>query len=197
MRYPWKRYPARRGGMRAWALLLAGLGLASSGCALVVPRAEFDKDREQNRVQLDGIRKELLAHTQILANHGKTINEVRLQMRDALSGGKPEARMTRPAEGPAQAKPAPAKAPAASARGKVMYVRSAYQGAPLNYAAAYRAPRGARYPYRLLPGTEVMALSGDDRGFTQVEVKTGQFKGRQMWVRTRWLVEERPAPRRG
>lgn len=191
MRRRWERRP-RWAGLGAWVLLLAGLGAASPGCGWIVSQAEFDKEKEQTRGQLDGIRKELLAHTQILANHGKAINEVRLQIRDALSGGKSEERMARPAA-PGAGKPAPAKPPAQAARGKTMYVRSAYQGLPLNYAVGYRAPRGARYPYRLPPGTEVVVLSGDDRGFTHVEVKSGQFKGRRMWVRTQWLVGERPA----
>ena len=191
MKRRWDRRP-RWAGLGAWALLLAGLGAASSGCSLVVSQAEFDKEKEQTRGQLDGIRKELLAHTQIIANHGKAINEVRLQMRDALSGGKTEERMARPAA-PEMKEPAPARPPAQAARGRVMYIRSAYQGLPLNYAAGYRAPRGPRFPYRLPPGTEVTVLSGDTRGFTHVEVKSGPLKGRRMWVRTQWLVGERPA----
>jgi hypothetical protein len=185
----------------ARVLLLAGLGLAGSGCSWIgiVTQSEFKKEKEQTQTRLEGVRKELLAHTQILANHGKAIYEVRLQMRDALSG-KPAESTARamPEEKPAE-KPAPARREMEPPResGRTMYIRSAYQGFPLNYAAGYRAPRGQRFPYRLAPGTEVRVLSGDDRGFTQVEVRSGSYKGRRMWVRTRWLVGERPSRGRG
>jgi hypothetical protein len=175
--------------------LLACLGLIGSGCAWIVPRAEFEEKDKKTQASMAAIRTELLAHTQILANHGKAINEVRLQIRDALSGGKPAGPMAPGA--PATRPGAPPRPAAGVSIGKTMYVRSMYQGLPLNYAAGYRTPRGARYPYRLVPGTEVTAISGDDRGFTHVEVKAGPLKGRRMWVRTRWLVGERPAPGRG
>ena len=93
MRKPWERGPS----LGAKVLLLACLGLIGSGCAWIVPRAEFEEKQKENRATVTAIRTELLAHTQILANHGKAINEVRLQMRDALSGGKTEERMARPA----------------------------------------------------------------------------------------------------
>ncbi|MBI2177584.1 MAG: hypothetical protein HYU38_04460 [Candidatus Tectomicrobia bacterium] len=200
MRKPWERGPSRRGKPGAKVLLLACLGLIGSGCAWIVPRAEFEEKQKQDQASMTAIRTELLAHTQILANHGKAINEVRLQIRDALSGWKAAGPMAPAAPPGAPAmRPGPPRPAAGVSIGKTVYVRSMYQGLPLNYAAGYRAPRGARYSYRLPPGTEVTALSGDDRGFTHVEVKAGPLKGRRMWVRTRWLVGERPArgPGRG
>ncbi|MEK6709312.1 MAG: hypothetical protein AABZ64_01910, partial [Nitrospinota bacterium] len=83
MRERWDRKP-RWAGLGARALLLASLGAAISGCAWFVPRAEFEKEQGEQKAALGAIRRELLAHTQILANHGKTLNEVRLQLRDAL-----------------------------------------------------------------------------------------------------------------
>ena len=198
MRKPRERGPARRLKAGVWVLLMAVLGLAGAGCALVVPRAEFEEQKKQSQASIVAIRQQLLAHTQILATHTRSLNEVRLQMRDALSGAKPAGGMAGPTPPAAPAgRPAPPKPAAAASLGKTMYIRSMYQGLPLNYAVGYRAPRGARYPYRLPPGTEVVALSGDSRGFTHVEVKSGQFKGRRMWVRTQWLVGERPARGRG
>jgi hypothetical protein len=71
---------------------------------------------------------------------------------------------------------------------RVMFIRRSYRGLPLNYAGGYRAPKGKRAPYTLPPGTRVRTLSGDDRGFTRVEVQTGRWKGKKMWVRSIWLV---------
>ncbi len=189
--------PGPRGsGWRA-ALLLAALAWGASGCGWVVTQAAYEKDKEQTQGQLQVIRKQLLAHTQILANHGKSINEVRLQLRDALSAAKKPEGEAKPMEGPAPAVAKAAPPPEAGfPRGKSMFIRSVYEGLPLNYAGGYHAPRGARYPYKLAPGTQVEVLSGDDRGFTHVEVKSGQWRGRKMWVRTRWLVERPEAPGR-
>ena len=80
--------------------------------------------------------------------------------------------------------------------GKSLFVRATYRGLPLNYAGGYRKPRGKRYPYRLPPGTLVEVLSADRRGFTRIRVKSGRWKGRRMWVRTRWLVEKMKSRRR-
>ncbi|MDP7168510.1 MAG: hypothetical protein QF701_12295, partial [Nitrospinota bacterium] len=49
-------------------------------------------------------------------------------------------------------------------------------------------PRGKRFLYMLPPGTLVEVLSRDNRGFTRILVKSGRWKRRKMWVRTRWLV---------
>lgn len=72
--------------------------------------------------------------------------------------------------------------------GKSLFVRASYRGLPLNYAEGYRKPRGKRFPYKLPPGTLVEVLSIDNRGFTRILVKSGRWKKRKMWVRTRWLV---------
>lgn len=191
MRRPGALVPPRR--LAARMLLLAGLGLSGAGCGWIVTQSEFDKEREHTRGQFETVRNELLAHTQILANHGKAINEVRLQMRDVLTG-QPAGTTARdiPQEvRPGPAAPPEAKPPAQAPAGRTLYVRSTYQGLPLNYAAGYRAPRGPRLPFRLAPGTPVRTVSGDQQGFTQVEVLSGPHKGKKMWVRTRWLAGER------
>ena len=66
-------------------LLLAAFAVAMSGCGLVVLADDYQKDVKKRDAEMQFIRKQMLAHTQILANHGKMINEARLQIRDALS----------------------------------------------------------------------------------------------------------------
>ena len=186
-------------------LLLAAFAVAMSGCGLVVLADDYQKDVKKRDAEMQFIRKQMLAHTQILANHGKMINEARLQIRDALSlvkssaagmrqkaAKKPKKKRAAPPKAAAK-KPPAMKLPPAS---RVMFIRRAYRGLPLNYAGGYRAPRGKRVPYTLPPGTRVRTLSGDNRGFTRVEVQTGRWKGRKMWVRTIWLVRSRTRPKR-
>ena len=64
-------------------LLLAAFAVAMSGCGLVVLADDYQKDVKKRDAEMQFIRKQMLAHTQILANHGKMINEARLQIRDA------------------------------------------------------------------------------------------------------------------
>ena len=186
-------------------LLLAAFAVAMSGCGLVVLADDYQKDVKQRAAEMQFVRKQMLAHTQILANHGKMINEARLQIRDALSlakssaagmrqeaAKKPEMKQAAPPKAVAK-KPPAMKLPSPS---RVMFIRRSYRGLSLNYAGGYRAPRGKRVPYTLPPGTRVRTLSGDDRGFTQVEVQTGRWKGRKMWVRTIWLVGRQTRPKR-
>lgn len=190
--------------------LLGVLVWALAGCALVVSKKDYREDKKKVEAQLQFIRRQLSGHTQTLANHGKSINEVRLQIRDVLARvGKQSER----AKGPAGAAKASVQAPErkriatpaqASAKkpmkgfstGAALYIRSSWRGLPLNYAGGYRSPRGRPYPYKLSPGTKVRALSEDRRGFTRVEAVTGRWKGKRMWVRTVWLVENRPPQKR-
>jgi hypothetical protein len=186
-------------------LLLAALAVAMSACGLVVRADDYQKDLAKRNAEMQFVRKQMLAHTQILANHGKMINEARLQIRDALSlvkgsaagmrkkaAKRPEKKQAPPpkmaAKKPPAAKPSPAS--------RVMFIRRSYRGLPLNYAGGYRAPKGKRVPYTLPPGTRVRTLSGDDRGFTRVEVQTGRWKGRKMWVRSIWLVGRQARPKK-
>ncbi len=179
-----------------------------SGCAYVVRKDVYENNNKLTQTKVDFLRKQLIAHTQILQNHGRSINEVQLQLRDvaslarksddtirsmAKSGGKmsaPSARKSTKASKGAM-KSGAMKAEAMKAGhpiGVSLFVRSSYHGLPLNYAGGYRTPRGKRYPYRLPPGTLVEVISKDNKGFTHIRVKSGRWKGRKMWVRTRWLV---------
>lgn len=191
--------------LRLRAGLACGFALLISGCGLGVRRAAYEKDREETRKEVSAIRSQLLAHTQILANHGRSLNEFKLQLRDAASGnenksGELRAKSTRERSAP---QPAPKKASAgkpadrSEARVNTRYVRRAYRGLPLNFAGGYSEPRGASYPYRLAPGTRVAVLSADSRGFTRVRVTSGRWAGETMWVRTRWLTKRAPSRARG
>ncbi len=195
--------PEKRPAFRA--CLACGLAMLVSGCGLVVHQALYEKDREQTQKEVNAIRSQLLAHTQILANHGKSVNEFKLQLRDAVMDVKKKVAALQAAPGRVAAPPKrtqkkePASGPASrgGASGETRYVRRTYQGIPLNYAGGYREPRGARYPYRLAPGTRMAVLSRDRRGFTRVQVQSGRWKGKKMWVRTRWLTERAPGSGRG
>lgn len=196
------RFGEKRPGRRTG--LACALALLASGCGLVVPQAVYEKDREQTQKEVNAIRSQLLAHTQILANHGKSVNEFKLQLRDAVVDVKKTVAALQAGPGGAappkrteKKEPAKETASKGGASGETRYVRRTYQGIPLNYAGGYREPRGARYPYRLAPGTRMAVLSGDTRGFTRVEVQSGRWKGKKMWVRTRWLTERAPAGKGG
>ena len=77
------------------------------------------------------------------------------------------------------------------------YIRRTYRGLSLSYAGGYDTPRGSRYAYRLAPGTRVAVISGDRRGFTRVEIKSGRLAGKKMWVRTQWLTKQNPGRAKG
>ena len=173
-----------------------------SGCAYIVKKDDYVKDSKLTQSKVDFLRKQLIAHTQILQNHGRSINEVQLQLRvvaslarksnDAIrSLDKPRKKMSVPT---ARKRSRPSKRKSSAKFrgghkiGRSLFVRSSYRGLPLNYAGGYRSPRGKRYPYRLPPGTLVEVISKDKRRFTRIRVKSGRWKGRKMWVRTRWLV---------
>ena len=181
----------------AWRMAFVCGLLVLPGCSLVVMQADYEKDKRQNQRAVDSIRSQLLAHTQILANHGNSLNEFKLQLRDAVSNVQKtmkelKANSRQTAESPKQVrkqesawKPADRSETHAATR----YIRRTYQGLSLSYAGGYDEPRGSRYPYRLEPGTRVAVVSGERRGFTKVEVRTGRWLGKKMWVRTRWLVK--------
>ena len=181
---------------------IGGLMAVLSGCSLVVMQADYQEDKAQSKKEVESIRGQLLAHTQILANHGKSLNEFKLQLRDTVSNvgktvkelkTKPKTTMLSPKS---ERKKESARKPANQSETYVgtRYIRDTYRGFSLSYAGGYDEPRGSRYAYRLKPGTRVAVISGDRRGFTRVEVKSGRWEGREMWVRTRWLIER--APRR-
>lgn len=174
-----------------------------SGCAYIVKKDAFEKNNKLTQTKVDFLRKQLIAHTQILQNHGRSINEVQLQLRDVASlARKSDDAIRSMAKSKKKMSASSArKRPKASIGavksgamksghriGTSLFVRSSYRGLPLNYAGGYRTPRGKRYPYRLPPGTLVEVISKDKRGFTRIRVKSGRWKGRRMWVRTRWLV---------
>ncbi len=194
MKSPGIRYFAWR--MVCFSVLIAAL----SGCSLVVMQADYQEEKEESKKKVESIRGQLLAHTQILANHGKSLNEFKLQLRDAVSNfekavnevkAKPKATMVSPKA--ARVKESALKPVRQSERfAGERYIRRTYRGLSLSYAGGYDVPRGSRYPYRLEPGTRVTVISGDRRGFTRVEVKSGRWAGKKMWVRTRWLTTQNP-----
>lgn len=175
-----------------------------SGCAYVVKKDDYEKNTKLTQTKVDFLRKQLIAHTQILQNHGRSINEVQLQLRDVASLARKSNDAIRSIAKPGKKMGASSARKKSKARkgavksgakftgghriGKYLFVRSSYRGLPLNYAGGYRTPRGKRYPYRLPPGTLVEVISKDNKGFTRVRVKSGRWKGRRMWVRTRWLI---------
>ena len=177
-----------------------GLMAMLPGCSLVVMQDDYKEDKEQNQKAVESIRGQLLAHTQILANHGKSLNEFKLQLRDTVSNvekavkelrAKPKTTMFSPK--PVRKRESTSKSAIQKKRGAgTRYIRRTYRGLSLTYAGGYDEPRGSRYPYRLKPGTRVAIISGDRRGFTKVEVRSGRWVGKKMWVRTRWLVEKAP-----
>ena len=171
-----------------------------SGCNFVVMQADYQEDKDQSQKEIGVIRSQLLAHTRILANHGKSLNEFKLQLRDAVSNvektvkglkAKPNQMMVSPKSG-RQKESAGKPVSRNRMREETRYIRRTYKGLSLSYAGGYNEPRGSRYPYKLDPGTQVAVISGDRRGFTRVEVKSGRWVGKKMWVRTRWLTEEAP-----
>ncbi len=181
---------------------LAAVSILLSGCGYIVQTSRYEKDAKESNAKVEFVRKQLLAHTQILQNHGRSINEVQLQLRDIASRVKKQ-RDFGPAKSPVRSKKssrARSKSAASGAGGgrrllggghpigRSLFVRASYRGLPLNYAGGYRKPRGKRLLYKLPPGTLVEVLSRDNRGFTRILVKSGRWKRRKMWVRTRWLV---------
>lgn len=181
-------------------VFICGLMAVLSGCSFVVMQTDYQEDKEQSQKEVSAIRSQLLAHTQILANHGKSLNEFKLQLRDTVSNvekavkelkAKPAQAMVSPKSEhnkESTAKPANQSEMHAGTR----YIRRTYRGLFLSYAGGYDKPRGSRYPFQLKPGTRVSVISGDRRGFTRVEVKSGRWEGKKMWVRTRWLTEQAP-----
>ena len=190
-----------RGCVRG-GVCLAAASILLSGCGYIVQTSRYEKDAKESNAKIEFVRKQLLAHTQILQNHGRSINEVQLQLRDIASRVKKQ-RDFGPAKSPVRSKKssrARSKSAASGAGGgrrllggghpigRSLFVRASYRGLPLNYAGGYRKPRGKRLLYKLPPGTLVEVLSRDNRGFTRILVKSGRWKRRKMWVRTRWLV---------
>ena len=182
---------------------VAALAVLLSGCALFVSKKAYVKDQKDSQAKLGFIEKQLLAHTQILQNHGSSINEVQLQLRDLGTRTKKSDTRARRKAGPKKKSSRKSKSMKSASLmkgrlrgghpiGRSLFVRSSYRGLPLNYAGGYRKPRGKRYPYKLPPGTLVEVLSADKRGFTRIRVKSGRWKGKKMWVRTRWLVRKSP-----
>lgn len=194
---------ARRLALRM--MFIGGLMTVLSGCSLVVLQADYQEDKAQNKKEVESIRGQLLAHTQILANHGKSLNEFKLQLRDTVSNvekavkelkAKPKMSVVSPK--PERKKESAVK-PANQSGTYVgtRYIRRTYRGFSLSYAGGYDEPRGSRYRYRLKPGTRVAVISGDRRGFTRVEVSSGRWSGKKMWVRTRWLTKQAPKRAKG
>ena len=190
-------------GFRAAAGALA-MAVLLSGCALFVSKQAYEKEQKSSKAKLGFIEKQLLAHTQILQNHGSSINEVQLQLRDLGTRTKTSPTRVRRKSGAKKKVSRKSKSMKSASLlkgrlrgghpiGRSLFVRSSYRGLPLNYAGGYRKPRGKRYPYKLPPGTLVEVLSADKRGFTRIRVKSGRWKGKKMWVRTRWLVRKSPA----
>lgn len=188
------------GYLKLRMVFICGLMAVLSGCSFVVMQTDYQEDKEQSQKEVSAIRSQLLAHTQILANHGKSLNEFKLQLRDTVSNvekavkelkAKPAQAMVSPKREhnkESTAKPANQSEMHAGTR----YIRRTYRGLFLSYAGGYDKPRGSRYPFQLKPGTRVSVISGDRRGFTRVEVKSGRWEGKKMWVRTRWLTEQAP-----
>jgi len=171
--------------------------LIVSGCGYIIKKEAYVKDQKLVQTKVEFIRKQMHVQTRILQNHGRSINEIRLQLRGL--GSRTPANRVKGQLGDGKKKPMqpmpvrttsrPKRRPSVGhSIGKSLFIRAIYRGLPLNYAAGYRKPRGKRYPYRLPPGTLAEVLSTDLRGFTRVRIKSGRWKGRRMWVRTRWLV---------
>jgi hypothetical protein len=185
---------------------VAALAVLLSGCGLFVSKKVYEKEQKSSKAKLGFIEKQLLAHTQILQNHGSSINEVQLQLQLRDLGTRTKKSPTRVRRKSRAKKKVSRKSKSMKSAsllkgrlrgghpiGRSLFVRSTYRGLPLNYAGGYRKPRGKRYPYKLPPGTLVEVLSADSRGFTRIRVKSGRWKGEKMWVRTRWLVRKSPA----
>ena len=178
---------------------------ALSGCSLVVLQADYQEDKEQRKKEVESIRGQLLAHTQVLANHGNSLNEFKLQLRDAVSNFEKAVTEVKTKSTATMVSPKPARVKESAVKPVRQretftgerYIRRTYRGLSLSYAGGYDVPRGSRYPYRLEPGTRVAVISGDRRGFTRVEVKSGPWSGKKMWVRTRWLTKQNPKPAKG
>ncbi len=183
------------------ALVLVVFAFGLAGCGYLVTTEVYKKEKEKSQAQLEFVRKQLTAHTKILANQGRAINEVRLQLREAAAKARDAERIGKGIDKSIKKaiKDSSSSESASVQRSKLkkgfpvglsLYIRRKYRGLPLNFAGGYYTPRGKRYPYKLPPGTLVQVLSRDRRGFTRIRVKTGRWKGRKMWVRTRWLIRK-------
>ena len=185
---------------RLRVVLICVLMTMLSGCNLVVMQADYNEDKEKNQKEVSAVRSQLLAHTQILANHGKSLNEFKLQIRHAVSTVEKTVKELsgRPTSRTDYAKPNRKKESARKPASQneitmaTRYIRRTYRGLLLSYAGGYNEPGSSRYPYKLKPGTLVAVISSDRRGFTRVQVKSGRWEGKKMWVRTRWLTEQAP-----
>lgn len=186
---------------RLIALVLVVFVFGLSGCGYLVTTEVYKKEKEKSQAQIEFVRKQLTAHTKILANHGRVINEVQVQLREAAAKARDAERIgkgidksikkaIKDSSRPETTSVQRSKPGKGFPIGLSLFVRRTYRGLPLNFAGGYRTPRGKRYPYKLPPGTLVQVLSGDRRGFTRIRVKTGRWKGRKMWVRTRWLIKK-------
>ncbi len=186
---------------RLSALVLVLLASGLAGCGYLVTTEVYEKDKEKTQAQLEFVRVQLKSQTKILAEHGRSLNQVQLQLRETAAKIRDAERIGKDIEKSIQ------KAITDSSRretasvqrskpgkgfpvGLVLFVRKSYRGLPLNFAGGYSTPRGKRYPYKLSPGTLVRVLSEDRRGFTRIQVRTGRWKGKKMWVRTRWLIKK-------
>ena len=186
---------------RFFALVLMVFFFGLTGCGYLVTTEVYKKENEKSQAQLEFVRKQLTAHTKILANHGRAINEVQVQLREAAAKARDAERIGKGIDKSIKkaikdsSRPESASVQRSKLRkgfpvGLSLFIRRKYRGLPLNFAGGYYTPRGKRYPYKLPPGTLVQVLSGDSRGFTRIQVKTGRWKGRKMWVRTRWLIRK-------
>ncbi|MDE0330279.1 MAG: hypothetical protein OXL41_00265 [Nitrospinae bacterium] len=195
-------------GMKRLALrmvCICGLMTLLPGCSFVVLQADYEEDKAQSKKEVESIRGQLLAHTQILANHGKSLNEFKLQLRNAVSNVEKTVKELKAKPKTKMVSPLPKRKNESSVKfgrhsetyAGTRYIRRIYRGMPLSFAGGYEDPRGSRYPYRLEPGTRVAVISGDRRGFTRVEVRSGRWIGKKMWVRTRWLIERAPKRAKG
>lgn len=188
---------------RVWATVVILLFILF-GCGYWVSSSTYEKDKEKNEAQIKFVRKQLSAHTKILASQGRSINEIQGHLREASARARDAEKVSKRLEKsvdqairessrkqPPEVERTPKPSPSSTRGhpiGSFYLVRSTYRGLSVNFAGGYRTPRGKRYPYKLPPGTLVQVLSEDKRGFTFIQVKTGQWKGKKMWVRTRWLI---------
>ena len=155
-----------------------------SACSLVVTQADYDMDKEKTRKDFVAIRGQLLAHTQILANHGKSLNEFKLQLRDAVSNVEKTVKELKSKPTPVIVSPklerkkeSVGKLVKQNRKSKeTRYIRRTYQGLLLSYAGGYDEPRGSRYPYKLKPGTRVAIIPAT--GVVSPEWRWNQAVGR-------------------
>ncbi len=189
-----------------YVLVFVVLTSSLAGCGYLVTSKVYEDEKEKTQSQIEFIRVQLTSHTKILASQGRSINEVQTQLRGFAAKVRSSEKIGREMDKSIKraikdsslretASVKRSKTPGKSSKkgfpvGLSLFIRSSYRGLPLNFAGGYYTPRGKRYPYKLPPGTLVRVLSEDRKGFTRVQVKTGRWKGKKMWVRTRWLVKK-------